>query len=515
MNYADDHKENIIDDYCALMAATELWKATGKSKYADAARKRAANLRNRISPAGYFIANDQGRPFWHAADAGLPVVALMRYLSVETEQDLKAKTLNVIRQSLSYNLQVTNAVANPFGYARQTFKYNNTIQDGFFIPHDNESGWWWQGENARLGSLATAAILGARLNKGRTVTANNAEALNVYADNQLSWILGTNPYNMCFMYGMGGKQVPYMAALFGHGSQRGGISNGITGKDGRGDGSGIDFKTEAKGNEWRWTEQWLPHAAWFLQAMTAMADEHVVEQQKVSANKSPRFSVLALAENGGHHINYTKRAKVWLNTLATDSNFVIDYVTNTDTIDSTMLKRYQLIIQLDYAPYAWKPAASQAFEKYIDLGKGGWIGFHHATLLGEFDGYPMWQWFSDFMGGIRFENYIADFASGTVNLEDRGHPALKGVSPKFTIQKEEWYTYNRSPRPNVKVLANVSESTYQPDSKIKMGDHPVIWTNPEKKSKNIYIFMGHDPGLFDNPNYTRLFRNSIFWAAQK
>jgi len=32
----------------------------------------------------------------------------------------------------------------------------------------------------------------------------------------------------------------------------------------------IDFRTEDNGNEWRWTEQWLPHAAWFLAAVTAM-----------------------------------------------------------------------------------------------------------------------------------------------------------------------------------------------------------------------------------------------------
>jgi hypothetical protein len=36
---------------------------------------------------------------------------------------------------------------------------------------------------------------------------------------------------------------------------------GITSKNGNGDGLGVDFKEEAKGNEWRWTEQWLPHAA--------------------------------------------------------------------------------------------------------------------------------------------------------------------------------------------------------------------------------------------------------------
>ena len=37
------------------------------------------------------------------------------------------------------------------------------------------------------------------------------------------------------------------------------------------DGSGIDFKFHDNGNEWRWTEQWIPHSAWFLQAVTAMS----------------------------------------------------------------------------------------------------------------------------------------------------------------------------------------------------------------------------------------------------
>jgi len=45
---------------------------------------------------------------------------------------------------------------------------------------------------------------------------------------------------------------------------------------------------------------------------------------------------------------------------------------------------------------------------------------HHATLLGEFDGYPMWTWFSGFMGGIRFKNYIPDFAAARVKVEDPG-----------------------------------------------------------------------------------------------
>ncbi|HEV2693010.1 MAG TPA: glycoside hydrolase family 9 protein [Verrucomicrobiae bacterium] len=271
LKYDDDGKENVIDDYCALMAATELWLATGKDVYRDAARLRAKNLNGRLTPAGYFRANDANRPFWHAADAGLPVIALARYLDAEKDAATRTAALTTIRSFLDYQLRVTTNVANPFGYARQTFLFRGDVKDGFFIPHENETGWWWQGENARLASLATAAIVGGRLVYPGVGPFGIKPELATFASNQIDWILGANPYDLCFMYGFGHDNVPYMAALYGHGTGRGGISNGITGKEGNPDGSGIDFKFQDNGNEWRWTEQWIPHSAWFLQAVTAMS----------------------------------------------------------------------------------------------------------------------------------------------------------------------------------------------------------------------------------------------------
>ena len=269
--YDDDGKENIIDDYCALMAATELWIATDSDYYRDQARLRAGKLNARMAPAGYFISDDGRRPFWHASDAGLPVVALTRYLDMEQDPAHRTAALQTIHSALTYNLRVTGEAGNPFGYARQTFLYKDSIKDGFFIPHDNETGWWWQGENARLGSLATAALVGGRLIAAPAAAASPFnDSLARFAARQYSWILGCNPYSMCFLYQFGRNNVPYMHSNYGHGSQRGGISNGITGAKDHGDGSGIDFRFEDKGNEWRWTEQWLPHAAWFLQAVTAM-----------------------------------------------------------------------------------------------------------------------------------------------------------------------------------------------------------------------------------------------------
>ena len=508
--YADDGKDNVIDDYCALMASSELWIATGKNLYRDEARKRAGNLAGRMTEQGYFLANDANRPFWHAADAGLPVIALARYLDKETDVKYRNIALNTIKKALDYNLKITSEVTNPFGYPRQSFLYKGKVQNGFFIPHENESGWWWQGEDARLGSLAAAAIVGGRLVYPGNAAYGVNRQLADYAGHLVSWVLGCNPYNICMMYGYGQNNVPYMSSMFGHGSGRGGISNGITGKAGNGDGSGIDFKMEDNGNEWRWSEQWIPHTGWFLQAVAAMSSDN-----KSHVVSTPKFKALVLAERGGQHEDFVVAALEWLYGYAAEKNFEITVINHASEIDEDLLSKYQEIIQLNYAPYAWGDKAMAAFKKYIEEGKGGWIGFHHATLLGEFDGYPMWNWFSDFMGGIRFKNYIAATASGTVNIEDMNHPVMKGVPSSFTIPGDEWYTFDKNPRPNVHVLATVDESSYKPASDIKMGDHPVIWINDKMKARNVYFLMGHSPVLLSSAELKTMFGNAIIWAAGK
>jgi uncharacterized protein len=231
--------------------------------------------------------------------------------------------------------------------------------------------------------------------------------------------------------------------------------------------------------------------------------------------KSPDFKALVLTERGGQHEGFAKAALEWLYKYSNEKNFEITVINKTDLIDEAYLSDFKVFIQLDYPPYTWPEKAMSAFVKYIEEGRGGWVGFHHATLLGEFDGYPMWNWFSDFMGGIRFDNYIAAKASGTIRVEDQKHPVMKGVSKSFVLDNDEWYTFNKSPRPNVHVLATVDESTYKPASDIKMGDHPVIWVNPKMKARNVYFLMGHDGSLLQSEDFTKMFSNAIQWASGK
>jgi hypothetical protein len=266
VNYADDGKENVIDDYTGLLAAAELYAATQDATYLTAGRARATSLIGRLSASGYFIADGASRPFWHASDAGLPVVALARYAEVETDEAAKTTAKQAIRTHLTHLVELTRAVANPYGYARQQ---TSASAAGFFIPHNNETGYWWQGENARLGSLAAAALIGAE-----ALGSSGTEYLDLlrYAGYQLDWILGNNPYDMCFMKGFGKTNPPaYSGEKPQNGTWAGGIVNGITGSGT--DGSGIQWmgaSAETPWENWRWNEQWLPHSAWYLVAVTAL-----------------------------------------------------------------------------------------------------------------------------------------------------------------------------------------------------------------------------------------------------
>lgn len=242
-----------------------------------------------------------------------------------------------------------------------------------------------------------------------------------------------------------------------------------------------------------------------------------------SAQLAPTFDIVVIAEvKVGNepeiHAPMVAAARLWLDKLAADSGFTVTYVESPNGFTDEYLSRFELILQLNYTPFRWNATAQAAFEKYIDQGKGGWIGIHHAFLYGPAvwpASEKLWTWYGTFLGGINYKNYIASFAEGTVHLEDSIHPVLKGVPKTFLVTTDEWYTFDRSPRPNVRVLAKVDESSYKPPSTLKMGDHPVIWTNEKYKARNLFLFIGHHPNLYQNEAYKTLLRNAILWAATK
>lgn len=267
-----DGKADIVDDFCALLAATELYRATHEENWRAAADAWADRLMAKLTTheghRDYWRVGDGPNPFFNATDDGMPVVALAGYAAIAAPAR-KQKVRDVIRRSMAFQLRITADTNNPFGYARELVRLKDgTIAAKFFFPHGAD-GTWWQGEDARLASLAAAARVAAPIFADDPAFQSK---LRDYALNQLHWILGRNPYDTSMLIGSGHRNIQYMFFdSWEYTSAPGAIINGITsGLDAEDDGIAFDlgYAQTGKDDDWRWGEQWLPHAAWYIYAIS-------------------------------------------------------------------------------------------------------------------------------------------------------------------------------------------------------------------------------------------------------
>lgn len=267
--YTNDGKWNLVDEYCALLAVVELFRTTHEYAYLHAARQMAQRVLQRgvLEKDGLRFEVEDGVPFHHPSDEGLPVVALLAYCDIETEEETRRRVQEACEQVLRYQLALSHRGANPFNYPR--FEHKDT-QDGkvkskFFFPHRSTVEPWWQGENARIASLSSAA----RLLSCRVADAKFAAQLVAFADDQINWVLGLNPFDSSMMEGFGRNHISYFfGSRYDFLNCPGGIVNGIT--SAVDNDKGIAFIKERTGevdDNWHWAEQWLPHATWMLYAL--------------------------------------------------------------------------------------------------------------------------------------------------------------------------------------------------------------------------------------------------------
>lgn len=268
-SYCNDGEWNLLDEYCALLAAAELYRSSSEYVYLCRARELAERMLGRMEKTGddtVWFYSRPGEPFCHAAEEGIPVVALLTFLEMEPDAENRKRTLGAVEKAMRHMLAITKKVINPFGYAR----YFHRCPDGgtkekFFYFHDNPAAPWWQGDNARLASCACAAWMTAAVTKDMEL----AEELKAFAQDQINWVMGLNPFDACMIEGYGRNNISYFFnGRYDFLNCPGGICNGITSRPDNEE--GIFFLREPAEeiyDNWRWAEQWIPHNSWFIYAL--------------------------------------------------------------------------------------------------------------------------------------------------------------------------------------------------------------------------------------------------------
>jgi uncharacterized protein len=96
-------------------------------------------------------------------------------------------------------------------------------------------------------------------------------------------------------------------------------------------------------------------------------------------------------------------------------------------------------------------------------------------------------------------------------VEDRDHPATAHLEREW-LRSDEWYEFDSNPRPRVRVLVSVDESSYQGGT---MGDHPLVWCQETGASRSFYTALGHDAAHYREPALRRHLAGALSWVLER
>ncbi|MBQ72879.1 MAG: Crp/Fnr family transcriptional regulator [Planctomycetaceae bacterium] len=146
----------------------------------------------------------------------------------------------------------------------------------------------------------------------------------------------------------------------------------------------------------------------------------------------------------------------------------------------------------------------KSFEAFI-RGGGGYVGVHSAADT-EYD----WPWYGRLVGAY-FKTHPR-IQPATINVENRTFPATKFLPEKWQ-RTDEWYVYRENPRPKVKVLLSLDESSYEGGG--MNGDHPIAWYQEYDGGRAFYTGGGHTNESYEEPMFRRHLGEAVMWSTGK
>jgi type 1 glutamine amidotransferase len=182
--------------------------------------------------------------------------------------------------------------------------------------------------------------------------------------------------------------------------------------------------------------------------------------------------------------------------MGAEHGFGVDITENAALFVPDILAKYDAVIFLSTTGDIFTDEQRKAFQQYIRAG-GGFVGIHSAT-----DTEKNWPWYNKLVG--------AYFASHPHNQEadkvvvDFDHPSTSFLKQALDGDRwrryDEWYNF-RSMNPDVKVLLNLDEKTYEGGTHGK--HHPIAWYHEFEGARVFYTAGGHTRESYSEPLFLR------------
>ncbi|MFF5244977.1 lectin [Streptosporangium sp. NPDC000095] len=234
-------------------------------------------------------------------------------------------------------------------------------------------------------------------------------------------------------------------------------------------------------------------------ALTAAAATMMVPAVPAQA---AAFKVLVFSKTAGFRHDAIPVGIQAIRDLGASNDFTVDATEESNAFSGSNLAQYKAVVFLNTTGDVLNDTQQNAFQSYVD-GGGGYVGVHSAA-----DTEYNWPYYGQLVGAW-FNSHPA-IQQATVRNEDRAHAATAHLGTTWS-RSDEWYSYRSNPRPNVRVLQNLDESSYSGGG---MGDHPITWCRPQASGRSFYTGLGHTQASYSDSNFRTLLLGGIRYAAK-
>jgi type 1 glutamine amidotransferase len=208
--------------------------------------------------------------------------------------------------------------------------------------------------------------------------------------------------------------------------------------------------------------------------------------------------------------------------LAKRNNFeVIRHQDGTKITDKS-LENYNVIIFLNTTMDILDDNEQNAFEKFIQSGKG-FVGIHAASDT-EYD----WVWYTKLVGRMFYIHPAQQTAK--LRIIDHNFPGLEHF-PDTLLFTDEWYEFGEEKVNDLNYLIAVDEDSF--DVKVTWRDrdkdingntidrvgngmggfHPISWYHNYDGGRSFYTALGHIPEVYSDRHFLDHLYGGIYWAA--
>ena len=225
-------------------------------------------------------------------------------------------------------------------------------------------------------------------------------------------------------------------------------------------------------------------------------------------------AILVFSKSNGFRDNPSVNAGLaLLKEIGERHHYGMVFTENAAVFNAKDLKRFDAVVWNNVSGDVLTMQQREDFKNYV-LHGGGFAGFHGSGG----DPYYDWDWYADTLIGARFLSHpmSPQFQDAKVKVDDSHDAIVSGLPAEWTMA-DEWYSFKSDPRAKgAHVLATLDESTYSPmrgKTDLRMGDHPIAWTQCLGNGRSFYTAIGHRPESYSEPNAKKLMEAGVVWAA--